>query len=441
MYACLCRLLGYEAERLLEASYLPWLAGWEAYGRQQHHLCKAHTAAMARQHLKSQMTATKDVELLSKLGPAADKQLKRQLHHLRQLQGLIRGPSPTARQRLDGAWRKAASTEDFFRRQEFGEFHEQLLDVSDEEEEEEGSDGGSSRDMSPGELTTSSDTSSSDEEDSKRRNSSTAKPSNKGLARKLARSLKDSRMESVRAAKRREKRVQRGVVEEPAAKEARREAAAQQILQQVLQQLQPQEPSQHQQQATGPGASTAAAAAAAAAAAGGAPPIDWSAWVPWFNPGCPLCVQEVQDLLAQQQQQQQQQAAAAGGARGEVPLCCRPGYHPWTAEAATSAAPAAAAGSNQGASPSDGPTTTTTSSSSSSGAPTGPWLLSCYWSWPVPWSCAYRYRRLLWRLLARVKPGAAAFYQQEASMCAHVADHTLWRKVVSGSTCCVHIAC
>jgi hypothetical protein len=161
--------------------------------------------------------------------------------------------------------------------------------------------------------------------------------------------------------------------------------------------------------------------------------IDWSAWVPWFHPGCPLCVQEVQDLMAEQQQQQQ--AAAAGGARAEVPLRCRPGYHPWTAEAATTAAAAAAAaaggGENGHAHPDHPSNNTSTSSSSSSSSPGGPWLSSCYGSWPVPWSCAFRYRRLLWRLLARLKPRAAAFYAQELVACPHSTDTSLWEHVVS----------
>jgi hypothetical protein len=424
------RLLDLSAERLLEASYLPWLAGWEAYGRQQHHLCRARTAAINRQRFKAQLATTKDAALQSKLEAAADKQLKRQLHHLRQLQGLLTGPSAGARRRLDGDWRRAANTNHLLR-QQGRSLHAQSSSSDEEDADGEGgwSEGGSSRDMSPGELSTPSDTS-GDEDSSSR--ASRASKKGRDMERAVRRVFW-SGLDSTRAQKRRERRREMRLfdVEDPKDKRARREEAATQLLAELLEHMQlppPQEPSQQQAAPQAGTPAAAAAAAVAAKAARAAQSIDWSAWVPWFNPGCPLCVQEVQDLMAEQQQQQQ--GAAAGGARGEVPLRCRPGYHPWTAEAATTAAAAAAAGGENGHAHPDHPSNDTSSSSSSPG---GPWLSSCYGSWPVPWSCAFRYRRLLWRLLARLKPRAAAFYAQQAGMCAHVSGTHLWEKVVSGS--------
>jgi hypothetical protein len=480
------RLLDLSAERLLEASYLPWLAGWEAYAQQQGALSEALTTAceMQRNACLAQGPNSR-IALLHEM--AVGRLTKRLRHTAKLLQLAVEGPSSKEQARLEKDWAAAAAADadECFKAWSSAKNEEELFGggsprrrgsrLLSSSSDEEGDDWGvgragrsgrrsvlrhrrsSSSGSGMGSSDLGSDTevalrddlddilsgygyeviSGSDLQDFSRRmeekegaaqqqqqqqkgRNQKGKPSTSGTGGALVTPQQD------RATRRLRRLIQRMGLPSAAADTLYQP----QLQQQPPQQQQPQQQRKQRQHQHPP----ASSAASTGAAQGGA--VDWSAWVPWFNPGCPLCVQEVQDLMAEQQQQQQQ-AAAAGGARAEVPLRCRPGYHPWTAGAATTAAAAAAAaaGGNQGPPHPDAinSTTSTASSSSSSSSPGGPWLSSCYGSWPVPWSCAFRYRRLLWRLLARLKPRAAAFYAQQAGMCAHNQDADMWSCVVSKS--------
>ena len=169
---------------------------------------------------------------------------------------------------------------------------------------------------------------------------------------------------------------------------------------------------------------------------GGREGIEWEKWKPWFKPECSLCRKEVQELVQQQQQQQRRRekgpssgseaAAAAAAAAG-------PAYHPWDAprskqqqqdpgqastsyHASTTAGAGAAAAGGGGGGNGNSP----------------PLHGSCYGAWPVPWDCPFKFRRLMWRLMGRVKPTALRFWAERVGMCAHATDEAAWYHVVSG---------
>ena len=171
----------------------------------------------------------------------------------------------------------------------------------------------------------------------------------------------------------------------------------------------------------------------------GSSKIDWDQWRPWFRPDCSLCRKEVEELIQQRQQwlQQQQQEggvhckvsqpppSAAAGA--EVPVV-EPGALPWDWQhhqqqqqqqgaSATAATPPDGEGGAGGGATSNTP----------------PLHGSCYGAWPVPWDCPFKFRRLMWRLMGRVKPTALRFWADVVGFCAHCPDEKNWQSFVSGS--------
>ena len=207
--------------------------------------------------------------------------------------------------------------------------------------------------------------------------------------------------------------------------------------------------------------------------------IDWDQWHPWFRPDCSLCRKEVEELLQMREEQQQQQrrwkkapssgsaqgpgAAAAAGEllqmREEQQGRARCSTATWAAAVAEATeqgrtilpwdwheqqqqqqeqqqeeqqkqqgehgygqeaqhektAGAAAAAGGGGGGNGDVP----------------PLHGSCYGAWPVPWDCPFRYRRLMWRLMGRVKPTALRWWADTMAMCAHCPDELQWQGVVS----------
>lgn len=115
----------------------------------------------------------------------------------------------------------------------------------------------------------------------------------------------------------------------------------------------------HVDGAAGADSNAAPPPAAAAADATGNYSREWSEGPCDYNPNCPVCIQELQH-----QQQQQGQTCPK---------------HPNSSK--------------------------------------GP-----YSSWPVPYDDPFIWRRLIWRLLGKVSPGAQAFYAQYLNMCPHCCD-------------------
>jgi hypothetical protein len=70
-------------------------------------------------------------------------------------------------------------------------------------------------------------------------------------------------------------------------------------------------------------------------------------------------------------------------------------------------------------------------SSSSSISPPQSLHPSCYGSWPVPWDCPFKFRRLVWRLLGRLKPSSLRFWAEREHMCAHAPHSKKWKHMVS----------
>jgi hypothetical protein len=206
--------------------------------------------------------------------------------------------------------------------------------------------------------------------------------------------------------------------------------------------------------------------------------IDWEKWQPWFRPDCSLCRKEVEELMEEEQQQQEvspmksdcmaSDAAAAGSGRG--------GNLPPSSSSAAAAEVAAEAAARVGRGGAGGSMSTT--AASASGPAFYPWDEvrakqqlhdsgqaiapdhpspsssaaasaaggggggdgvsepnlhgSCYGSWPVPWDCPFKFRRLMWRLMARVKPTALRFWSERVGMCAHATDGKAWYHLVRG---------
>ena len=151
--------------------------------------------------------------------------------------------------------------------------------------------------------------------------------------------------------------------------------------------------------------------------------IDWERWKPWFQPSCSFCRKEVQEVIAQEKQQQEQQeasvsctsapaAAVAGGGVAGGAGAGRPPLHPWEEQQQQ----------QQQQTPEEG-------------QQPRPLHDSCYGSWPVPWDCPFKWRRLVWRLLGRLKPTALRFWAEREQMCAHCGDEKIWQYVVSPGVC------
>jgi hypothetical protein len=155
----------------------------------------------------------------------------------------------------------------------------------------------------------------------------------------------------------------------------------------------------------------------------------WDRWWPWFRSDCSFCRKEVEELLEEEQQQQQQSSSSPAG--GTAAAAAGPAYYPWqetqqqqqTSEPlveSTEAAAGAGGGGGEGASE--------------------PLLHdSVYGAWPVPWDCPFRFRRLMWRLMARVKPMALEFLAEQFGMCAHCGEGLHWKTLVRGQGCGVWV--
>ena len=179
--------------------------------------------------------------------------------------------------------------------------------------------------------------------------------------------------------------------------------------------------------------------------------INWSRWKPWFQPDCPFCVREVEELM--ELERQHKKGAGAAGAAAAAGAGLDPPDYPWRYElylqqqkgcvsgggggpsAATTAA-SATGGDRPGHHPVlKGGGNRGSKSASPAAAASGvkdPRNLhgSVYGCWPVPWDCPFRYRRLMWRLLGRVKPSALHFWAEREHMCAHATGAQKWRHMV-----------
>jgi hypothetical protein len=201
--------------------------------------------------------------------------------------------------------------------------------------------------------------------------------------------------------------------------------------------------------------------------------IEWEKWRPWFRADCSLCRKEVEELIQQQQQKKQerqqqgglpsswlpQSSATASAAMPESGLGTLPWDFPYKQQQQQQEEREAAAAADEGSRfPSQFPSSSSaeaeaaelgctvpgqyppTSSSAAAAEAAGrvvgdePNLHgSCYGSWPVPWDCPFKFRRLMWRLMARVKPTALRFWGEVIGLCPHCPDDVqMWQSFVSG---------
>ena len=142
-------------------------------------------------------------------------------------------------------------------------------------------------------------------------------------------------------------------------------------------------------------------------------------WWPWFRSDCSFCKKEVEELIEEEQQQQQQQQEQQSSSSASA-AAAGPAYYPWQETTQQQQQEQSEEGT-EGAAAADG-----------GGENRDPPLHdSCYGAWPVPWDCPFKFRRLMWRLMGRVKPMALQFLAEQFGMCAHCGDEQHWQALVS----------